>query len=141
MNRFLRFVFVTMGAVILLMLVWLATPSSVFYKPISLAIAGRDLTFLRETPFGPVTVHWIGEVTMLDKESLECMNEGSFIGQDGQDELLTVPVGEWAYRCIDQGKPFILRYQFQVMLGGVLPLRPTDISVTINKPTKRGDTS
>lgn len=129
----LRAILVAMGAVVIAMTVWICTPSTMFFNPISLTLEGDQLTFVRDTPFGDVPIDWIGEITLLDEDNFECAGSGRRIAQNEKSGLITGKIGAWAKPCLDAGAPFILRYQYQVRLLGLIPLRPTGIFLRVDK--------
>jgi len=132
MNMMLRVIFVAMATVALALLVWIVTPSSMFYSPVSLNLEGDRLTFVRDTPFGEVQIEWIGEITLLKQDHYECGGSGRRLAQPEPGGVMSATIGAWAKPCLDAGAPFILRFQYQVMLFGIIPLRPTGITLQVD---------
>lgn len=132
MNFFLRVVIVAMGAVVLALVAWVSTPSAMFFNPVSLTLEGERLTFVRDTPFGEVNILWIGEIILLDQDNFECSGQGNRMAQVADGNVVSANIGVWARPCIEAGAPFILRYQYQVVLWGLIPLRPVEISLKVN---------
>ena len=54
------------GSLVAITGAWLALPSSLFLHPVSIAIDGTTLTFIRETPHGDVDVVWHGQIVLLN---------------------------------------------------------------------------
>ena len=133
MNAALRMVAGFMTAAVAVMVLWLVTPSAMFFNPLSLALAGDQMTLVRDTPFGDVRIDWIGEITLLNQDNYECGGSGRRIAQDEKSNAVTLKIGAWAKPCLDAGAPFVLRYQYQVRLFGLIPLRPTGISLVVEK--------
>lgn len=132
MMTYLRITFSTLLVVLAMLAAWIAVPSSVFLQPVSLSVSGRTLTMVRLTPFGDVTARWTGEITMLDRGGMECpAGGGTMLAQVVHNDLVRRDLGEWAAPCLDAGPPFVLRFEFQVMLFGLLPLRPVITAVTV----------
>lgn len=127
----LRAIAMGMLSIILALGVYLAVPSSMFFRPIALTIDGDDLRFVRETPFGAVDVSWSAEMVLLATEGYECVGSGVREIQPAPGNVVRGKIGPWAEFCIDLGPPFVLRYHYQVLLFGWLPLRPTEIAITV----------
>jgi hypothetical protein len=132
MNSFLRQILLWMITTATLMALWLITPSSLFVQPISLGLKGNKLTIIRETPLGDVTVNWIGEIYLIGREGFECAGQGTSIIQTVPDDLYTGTIGAWAKPCLEEGPPFILRFQYSAQLFGIIPLRPVHFATTVN---------
>lgn len=131
MIRVLRAILIAMAMSALAMVVWIVTPSSMFFAPVSLSLDGDKLTMVRDTPFGDVAVEWVGEITLIDRDGFECSGSGHRIAQVADNGVVTGTIGRWASACIEEGPPFVLRYRYQVWLLGVIPLRPTGISIKV----------
>ncbi len=127
----LRLIAVGMMTVIMALGVYLAVPSSSLVHPIALTLDGDQLTFVRETPYGAVDVMWSSEIVMLENEGFECGGSGVRNIQPSPRNLVRAKIGRWADYCISLGPPFVLRYQYRAMLFGWLPLRPTEIVITV----------
>lgn len=128
MISLLRVILVAMVAVVLTMVVWLVTPSSMFFAPVSMTLEGDTLTFVRDTPFGEVDVEWVGEISVINSDGFECAGSGVRIAQETPNGIVSGRVGTWARACLDAGPPFVIRYRYKVWLFGLIPLRPTGIS-------------
>lgn len=133
MNKFLRWTLAFMATVVLLLVLWVATPSSLFYNPVALKLEGETVTVVRDTPFGEVPITWIGEITLLDQDNFECSGSGNRIAQVEKGGVVSQRIGSWAFPCMAAGRPFVLRYQYQVYLFGIIPLRPVGISIRLDK--------
>lgn len=111
---------------------WLLIPSSFLVQPVSVSLRGDTLTIARSTPFGDVTVNWLGEVVLLDgRDNFECTGSGTSIIQYQPDGLYTGVIGAWAKPCLDDGAPFVLRFRYQALLFGLIPLRPVYFGTTV----------
>lgn len=114
---------------------WLAVPSSFLVQPVSVSLRGDQLTISRSTPFGSVTVNWLGEIALLDgRENYECTGSGTSIIQQQPDGIYTGTIGPWAKPCLDAGAPFVLRFRYQALLFGLIPLRPVYFGTTVQGP-------
>lgn len=133
MNYFLRVILVCMAMTAFLLAMWVATPSSVFYNPTEIKLDGETITLMRDTPYGQVQINWIGEITLVNQDNFECAGYGKRIAQTEETNMVTAKIGSWAIPCIAAGAPFVLRYEYQVMLGGIIPLRPVGITVQLDK--------
>ncbi|QFS83970.1 hypothetical protein [Roseivivax sp. THAF197b] len=110
---------------------WLAVPSGIFIKTISLDLQDRTVRFVRELPFGTVDARWRSEITLIDGGGFEC-NSGDWglaTYQAIPGNTVTYHLGAWADDCLEAGPPLYLTTTRQVMLLGVIPLRQ-DVSVT-----------
>lgn len=110
---------------------WLGIGSAVFLKPIIMQIDDHNYTFVRETPFGDVDVIWRAELTLLDRgaasfDGFECSGNGRRTFQTAPGDLVSGKLGSWADSCVEAGPPMVLRATYQVMLLGVIPLRPVN---------------
>ena len=135
MNAILRMIAGLMTVAISAMALWLMTPSTMFFNPLSLSLDGDRITLVRDTPFGDVPIDWIGEITLINQDNYECGGSGHRIAQQEKSGAVTLKIGAWAKPCLDAGAPFVLRYQYQVWLFGLIPLRPTGISLVVEKMT------
>lgn len=84
------------------------------------------VTYVRELPFGEVTARWRAEVVLINGGGYECTSgQWSFAEyQPKPGNRVTYDIGDWAEKCIHAGPPFYLNMTRQVMLFGVIPLRP-----------------
>ena len=109
---------------------WFSIGSHLFLKPIALRMDGYSYTFLRETPFGDVDAKWWAEMTLLDRgdtrfDSYECnLGNGRRMFQVSENDLVTGSLTSSAGPCVDAGPPMVFRASYQVMLFGLIPLRP-----------------
>ena len=105
---------------------WFTFPTSAFIRPISLSIQQDQVRFVRETPFGSVQARWVSEITLIDGDGFEC-NSGHWRNAEYQPidgNTVVYQIGAWADRCIEAGPPFYLTTTRQVLLWGVIPLKP-----------------
>jgi len=119
---------VTIGSV--LCGLWLFVGSHLFLKPIALRLDGYDFIFLRETPFGDVDAKWSAEMVLMDRgdtrfDSYECdLGNGRRMFQESEHNLVTGSLTSSAKPCVEAGPPMVFRASYQVMLFGLIPLRP-----------------
>ena len=126
---------------------WFAFPSSSFIREISTTLEGKRVIFVRELPYGETTARWWSEITLIDADGFECASgapQTSFY-QQAPGNTATWDLGDWAMSCLDEGPPFYLTAHRQVMLFGIIPLRPmrstTEVqgirpSTVVNIPTE-----
>lgn len=134
MIGFLKGILVVLTSLVLITGTWMVTPSSLFLRPISIAIDGTTLTFIRETPYGDTDVIWHGQITLLNADGFECSGNGRGIVQQQPNDLVQRRVSAWMQECVAAGPPYVIRYEYQVMLFGLIPLRPVGISGTMQRP-------
>ena len=114
----------------LIFFAWLSIPSSLFIREISTTVEGRQVTFVRELPLGPVTAEWQTEITLINEGGFEC-NSGAWqiaYYQEIQGNTVRYELQPWADNCINAGPPFYITNTRRVLLFGLIPLRS---SVTI----------
>lgn len=131
MNKTLQIIMMIMAGITLLMVAWLSTPSSIFFNPLKLYIKDEKITLVRITLAENTEIEWIGEITLLGRDGFQCHGYGKYITSYEENNIVTRDIGLWAKPCLDQGAPFILRYSYQVIVLGILPLRPVGISTEI----------
>lgn len=131
MNKTLQIIMMIMVGISLLMIVWISTPSSIFFNPLKLYVKDKEITLVRVTLTENTEIEWIGEITLLGRDGFQCHGYGKYIASYEQNNVITTSIGLWAEPCLDQGAPFILRYSYQVIVLGILPLRPVGISTEI----------
>lgn len=123
---------------VLLFIVWFNVPSSVFYKPINMAVIKTpDNHWIaiaeRELPFGAVTGKTHAFIQVLGREDgQECQDVMEGIFAPRPNNITRYDVTHWAAECLDQGPPISVRYSRTVYLGGFIPLRPVHFTFTIN---------
>lgn len=109
--------------------VWLAVPSSLFIREVSITVDGDRVTFTRELPWGEVPGVWASEITLADGATCSSGGWQPALYQQQEGNTVTYPLGGWARECVEAGPPFYLRTVRWVMLWGWLPLRPM-VSIT-----------
>lgn len=114
-------------ALVVLALIWVSIPSSAFIRQVSLSVTNGTVQFVRELPLGEVSARWWSEITLIDGEEFEC-NSGlpqMAFYQHVAGNTVRYGLGEWAQPCLESGPPFYLTTHRQVMLFGIIPLRPS----------------
>ncbi len=129
-----------MITVIVLGAVWLSTPSVLFVNPVATTfdLETNRVTVVRKTPFGTVEGRWHTEIQALTTGE-ECSSGPGWTastyqvveGDDGPPDTVSYPIGEWAADCVEV--PFIIQDTRQVLLWGLIPLRPVRTN-TLVKP-------
>jgi hypothetical protein len=100
---------------------WLSVPSSVFMKPVSLAVRDGDFIFVRETPFGSVTGRWTQEVR---SDLGECAEQGRNPYQDQGLRPVRYAISDALAPCIpDPGEIFVVDTVRTIYLFDIIPLR------------------
>ncbi len=110
---------------------WASIGSDMFLHPTSLRLDGTTVILVRETPWGETYARWNSEITLIDEQGFECAAQGSAIFQNEVADTVTFTIGPWAGACIDAGPPMVFRARWQVVLFGVIPLRPVSITTLI----------
>lgn len=115
-------------------LTWFAIPSAWFIKDISLTITGRDVVFVRETPFGEVRASWWSDITLAN--GFECNSQiwREAVYQEAPGNTVSYQLGDWALPCIEIGPPYYLRTKRRVWLFDAIPLRPSTSYVEVRAP-------
>jgi len=130
MKRMLDWIsFVLVGGFLL----WLAVPSGLFLRDISMAVDGRTVRYVRETPFGAVTAEWTAEITLIDGAEFECSSGAWRVAdyQQTKGNSVTYDLGPWADQCLEAGPPYYLTTTRRVLLMGVIPLRKMQTSTEV----------
>lgn len=119
---------------------WFAFPSSAFINQVSLTVAGDKVRFIRELPYGTVTARWRSEITLIDGDGFECQSGGWRLAeyQMIKGNTVTYKLGPWGQDCLDAGPPFYLTTTRQVLLLGVIPLRPDSQTTEVQGERPRG---
>lgn len=126
------------GLVVVMSLAWAAVPSSLFMRPINMAVIKDDegrwiMVSERETPFGSVSVTTLAEIQVLGREDgLTCAATLSSLVVPKPNNISRYDITSWAEPCMQAGPPIGVTFERTVHLGGVLPLRPVHYSFTIN---------
>ncbi|KQI67058.1 hypothetical protein AN189_17705 [Loktanella sp. 3ANDIMAR09] len=117
------------GVLVVLALVvsgaYLAVPSSLFLRDVSMTVDGDRVRYVRETPFGDVTAEWHAEITLIDGDGFECASGPWQVAtyQAIPGNTVTYNLGSWADDCLEAGPPYYLTTTRRVLLFGVIPLR------------------
>lgn len=108
---------------------WLAFPSSMFFRPVALTVednGARHVVFARETPFGPVRAQWRDDVIRRHDGRTEqaCEQWGTGVYQG---DVVEMDIHRWFYpQCeIDVPGRYFVRSEWRVVMLGV-PLRPVN---------------
>lgn len=123
----LRFFDVLSVVLLLAVGTWFLLPSNVFINQLSLKVENGMVHFTRELPFGEVTARWWSEITVPEYGSYECSSGAPRMAfyQEVPGDTVTYNLGAWAQPCLAKGSLYVLSSHRQVMLFGVIPLRPT----------------
>ena len=114
------------AAAILIFVIWVAIPSSLFLKPESVAVSeDGQVVFVRSLPLGRVTARWTIKIRVIYSDGHVCVNSGETVYTQEDDNTVVYNFGEWADRCLEQGPPLNVIFTRQVLLLGIIPLRPT----------------
>jgi hypothetical protein len=110
----------------LLAVLWLCIPSSLFIRHIDTRVDGNTVIFVRDLPFGTVPARWRSEITMLDGRECSSGAWRTSTYQEQANGIVSYELDEWAASCVSEGPPFVLRTHRQVLLFGLIPLRPSN---------------
>jgi len=123
-------------AAIFSMLLWIATPSSLFIQPISTKVEGTKVTFVRQLPYGAISARWWSDITLVGDAGLECTSGAPRRAyyQETNGNTVTFHLGAWASDCVDAAAPYYLTTWRQVMVFGLIPLRASRDSTEILLP-------
>lgn len=129
----LKWLFKVLLATAILMGLWLAVPSSLFFHPTSVSIEDGRVTVARSFPMskffgGPYikyteTVRAIGgsvAETCSDTDEFRYLPDGATASWD---------ITEWAEPCMV--KPYLWRANWQVHLFDLIPLRPVEMDLLV----------
>ena len=110
---------------------WILFPTDYLIREISYEVRGDRVRFVRETPFGAITARWRSEITLLDRDGLECRSGGWQLAryQHVRGNTITYEIGDWAAKCLADGPPYYVTNTRQALLFGVIPLRAS-VSIT-----------
>ena len=150
MTRFAIHVAAILAALLVLMAIWAAIPSSLFLRPITMIYAPDEAgvmhtTLLRETPFGEVTAQWESEVQVIGT-GVECPDRGESTYQvipppDDASPRRVADTARWPTSdkllpCITAVRPVVAVHQWRVTKIGdlpmILPLRAVRLTVRLD---------
>jgi hypothetical protein len=119
-------------------LVVVVTPPTWFLRPISMAVEGGRLVFVREVPWGPVSGETRLEVLRLD--GMQCTSGGwaETHWQEVEGNAVSYPVPAWMQPCIEAGPPYYITALRRVRLFGLIPLRTLRTTTDIHDPKEAG---
>lgn len=123
---------------VLLVVIWFNVPSSVFFKPLNMAVIKTEdnhwiMVSERLLPFGTVTGRTHAFIQVLGRQDgQECQTTTEGIFTPRENNITRYDVTYWAGECLDQGPPISVRYSRTVYLFGFIPLRPVHYTFTIN---------
>lgn len=133
-------IFWTMLIAVLLLTAWLSLSTHVFIRPVAIHYDGRDVTFVRETPYGSVWGKWNTEIRVV-KHGFEC-NSGTHDAEyqqvDADDEngiakdTVQYKLGPWATPCLERGVPLVIINTWTVKLWDLIPLRSARLTTIID---------
>jgi hypothetical protein len=124
----------------LLLGLWFFLPSSVFLKPQILTYHGREVTFVRETPFGGQVGDWLVEVSVVGS-MMECVAFGRADYQLVEDapgkntvaNMVRYKADPRLWPCLDQKGEKIARHTWVIHLFGVIPLRRASLLLEVGE--------
>ena len=125
----------TMISMLILITLWLVLSTDLVLRPTAIHYDKTTVTLVRETPFGPV---WARHSTVIKIAGTneQCVNSGAMEKYEPiEDNVDTYELGSWADRCINIGPPLIFVDTWQVMLFGIIPIRPYQL-VTVLEITE-----
>lgn len=114
------------SALFFVIVVWLSIPSSLFISDAEMVIDGSRVEFFRLTPFGEIEARWRSEIVVHDDSNFEC-SSGKWVTSTYQvrpRNLVTYQIGKWAMPCLEREINYTMTTVLQVMLFGLIPLRP-----------------
>jgi len=115
-------------AAAIILIAYLALPSRLFVKVQSITYTEREVYMVRETPFGAVTARWSTEVLPLAEGAADCSASGVARYQAEPKNAVRFEADPRLWPCIDAGPPYAIRDEWQVLLFGVIPLRPYSLT-------------
>ncbi|MHA3913834.1 hypothetical protein [Halovulum sp. GXIMD14793] len=120
-----RFSFV----MVLLGVIWLAIPSSLFLRLQAYIIEDGMITIVRETPYGNVLAEVSDEI--ISATGLTCVSGGAHeaIFEVAPNNTVRLRAHEWMVPCLK--KPMIYTSEIKVFLFGLIPLRPVRFTTAI----------
>lgn len=123
--------------VLTLMTAWLVGSTGMVIVPSGIHYSGRDVTFVRATPFGDMLAEWSTEIRV-SSTGRECYS-GTHLAEYQQkpDNTVVYELGEWANKCLEEGPPLVIVNTIQAKLFGIIPLRPISIVSIIEVDTAK----
>lgn len=123
--------------VLTLMTAWLVGSTGMVISPSGIHYSGRDVTFVRATPFGDVLAEWSTEIRV-SATGREC-HSGTHLAEYQQepDDTVIYELGDWANKCLEEGPPLVVVNTIQAKLFGLIPLRPIRIVSIIEVDTAK----
>lgn len=126
-------------------LMWAAIPSSLFVNPVSMAVVKSEtgrwtMISERETPLGPIFVRTDARIQVLGREDgLTCRAELAGVLSPKPNNVARYDIDGWAGPCLGAGPPISISFTRRAILGGVIPLRPVTLNLTITQPDQLPD--
>lgn len=122
----------------LILIVWLAIPTSLFLQPQFLHYNGRDVIFVRLTPYGDVSADWATEVDIVNSMD-ECAADGNALYQVVKEarskgriaDAVRYKTDPRLWPCLDQYGEKIIRHTWVAKLFGIIPLRKHTMIITV----------
>lgn len=124
--------------IVVLMGLWYAFPTSAFIVPQSILYNGRDVVFVRLTPFGGMHGDWVTDIEMINSDK-ECTADGKAYYQvvdDGSKKNFAKNTVRYRtdprlWPCLDSfGEKKITHYR-TAKLFNILPLRTSQDTITL----------
>ena len=111
---------------------WLLVGTDLLIRPQAIKYDGKNVTFVRKTPFGDIWANWTTEIRV-SETSLECHSPlGRSVYQRIDGDTVSWELGAWADPCLSNGPPLVIVDSWQALIFGVLPLRPTHLVTVVD---------
>ena len=111
---------------------WLLVGTDLLIRPQAIKYDGKNVTFVRKTPFGDIWANWTTEIRV-SETSLECHSPlGRSVYQRIDGDTVSWELGAWADPCLSNGPPLVIVDSWQALIFGVLPIRPTHLVTVID---------
>lgn len=112
--------------------VYFAIPSRLFLNVASIVYTDRDVVMVRHTPLKPVTARWNTEVVPEADDAADCSASGTSRYQVERLDTVRFQAAPTLWPCLDAGRPYAIRDEWQVLLFGTFPLRPYSVTNIYN---------
>jgi hypothetical protein len=112
----------------ILLVAYFVLPSRLFLDVQNITYTGRDAVMVRHTPLGEVTARWHTEVVPEADDAADCSASGEAPYQVEKLDTVRFTADPRLWPCIDAGPPYAIRDSWQVLLFGMVPLRPYSIT-------------
>lgn len=120
--KYVRHIDVTALLLLALFLVWVSIPTSFFLDVRGTRYTDGTLTINRVARFGTVSARWWSEAT--DSSGRECQASGTSTYSNIRGPVVTFAIDERLAPCFAGPRPLFIEDKWQVMILGIIPLRP-----------------